>query len=311
MTESKVEKEFYDISENGDNLDVVDVSSGVEGSIDDGDTSSNEATISARKTVEKEILDKYLTEIAKIRKEQKKKAEENRNEIDKIRGKMKIIDDQLNKINGTNESDGELKKIKDEIDTSKKQIENQKLTIIETLGIFVALFTFISIDFQVFKSYRDPYAVGGLSLILLGSISFLIILFDFYILQARAIKNDSERNDLGDQDSNNSFWMDLKKRYKKNPTGISLRFFLFIFSIVGIILGLTLFCYSRPEKLEDDKQQIKKEILESLETDIENQNKQLQDMNNDNTDIIKSTNANIDEIKKCIRNFGVTYRCFE
>lgn len=72
-----------------------------------------------------------------------------------------------------------MEKIKDDLD---KKIDDSKIRIIETLGIFVALFTFISINFQVFKSYKNPVAISGLILILLGSLTTFITILDFLII---------------------------------------------------------------------------------------------------------------------------------
>ncbi len=81
-------------------------------------------------------------------------------------------------------------KIKDEIKTSEdrlnKKIDDSKLKIIETLGIFVALFTFVSIDFQVFRAYKNPWSIGGLILILLGSLTMFLILLDYLIINSYA-----------------------------------------------------------------------------------------------------------------------------
>lgn len=74
------------------------------------------------------------------------------------------------------------KRIEDIKDKLDEKIDNSKLKVIETLSIFVALFTFISIDFQVFRSYENPWAIGGLIFILLGSLTMLVILLDYLII---------------------------------------------------------------------------------------------------------------------------------
>lgn len=74
-----------------------------------------------------------------------------------------------------------IEKIKDGLD---KKIDDSKIRVIETLGIFVALFTFVSIDFQVFKSYKDPLTISGLILILLGSLSMFIVLLDYLVINS-------------------------------------------------------------------------------------------------------------------------------
>lgn len=330
MSEGNATKEFYAIEENSDGLDgldVEDVSSGI---------SSGHAKIykypweekdeSTKENVEQLILLRKYLDLQKsfiiLKREIESTTNEIKNELSEksrknVEEAKKEIESKLletkNEIIGKDGKGGQLKEIRNSVAESRKQIENQKLTIIETLGIFVALFTFVSVDFQVFKSYRNPFAVAGLSMLLLGAISFLVIIFDFYILQARAIKNDFERNDVSDNSNNDiGFWSDLKKRYRNNPTGIVLRILLFVISISIIILGAFLFChYSRPENLEDEEQRIKKEISESIKIDIENQNNSLKNINANNSETIEDINNEIDNIKKCVRDFGFTYKCFK
>lgn len=203
-----------------------------------------------------------------------------------------------------NNLDGLFSYYEKKFEKQDSKIENQKLTIIETLGIFVALFTFISIDFQVFKSYRNPFAISGLTLILLGSVAFIISVFDFFILKARSIKKAFVD---GQNIKNETLRIYLINSFKNNIS----RIIFIILEIFLISMGIFLFTQSKVEELSDNKAQIKSEIYSSLEADIESQKKELQDTNNNNTDIIKSSSKNIEDIKKCIRNFGVTYRCFE
>jgi hypothetical protein len=93
----------------------------------------------------------------------------------------------------------DIKKLEDKIIESNEEIkkseynfnnkiESSRIKIIETLGIFVALFTFVSVEFQMFRIFHRADSVGGLTLILLGSlISFLLIL-DFVINSSDNIK---------------------------------------------------------------------------------------------------------------------------
>lgn len=68
------------------------------------------------------------------------------------------------------------------LDETKKvisqKVEGITLKIIQTLGIFVALFTFVSVDIQIFKSSTSLLSATGLSFIILGSLlSFICALF--------------------------------------------------------------------------------------------------------------------------------------
>jgi len=73
--------------------------------------------------------------------------------------------------------DQKIKKIEDKID----KLDDKQINIIQTLAIFVALFTFVSIEFQVFRIYQYPQAIAGLTLILLGSILTFITILDFVL----------------------------------------------------------------------------------------------------------------------------------
>lgn len=65
-------------------------------------------------------------------------------------------------------------KIAKQGESLEKKIEESKIKTIETLGIFVALFTFIGVEFQVFKSFTGWEAAASLTFILLGALSFMM-----------------------------------------------------------------------------------------------------------------------------------------
>lgn len=195
-------------------------------------------------------------------------------------------------------------KMRDEIE---KQIENSKLSVIEVIGVFVALFTFISTEFQVFRIFREPMAIAGLSLILLGAISFLVILFDFYILQARAIKNGAKTySDEG------KYWKGLIIRVKENPARTSL----FILTFAFIVLGVVLFSFSG----NDD---ITKEIDRSIEAEASKMRADLmRELENEQSAVLKEKDLEIEKnrikelenrmegIRGCVDTFGIVRGCF-
>lgn len=57
----------------------------------------------------------------------------------------------------------------------KADINEYKTKIIEVLGIFVALFTFVSVDIQVFKTDISTLSAMGFSLVMLGALLLFII----------------------------------------------------------------------------------------------------------------------------------------
>lgn len=166
--------------------------------------------------------------------------------IDKDRAieeKLHKLEESIKKV--VNESGEEFtKKIKVEQEKAEdkfdQKIDSSKISIIETLGIFIALFTFISIDFQVFKSYRDPVAISGLTLILLASIGFLMSIFDFFILEVKKLLD--ENSVIHARES------------------FVFRRLLFVLELLLIILGVILFNKSKPEDFEQKATEIKAEI---------------------------------------------------
>lgn len=102
----------------------------------------------------------------------------------------------------------------------RDKIDDSKLKTIETLGIFVALFTFVSVEFQIFRIFHTPASIGGLTAILLGSLLFFSIILD-YVLDS----SDNPKN-------------------KFYP--------LFIFSVFLISSGIYIFIKTPQEKLDVD-----------------------------------------------------------
>lgn len=66
-------------------------------------------------------------------------------------------------------------------DTLKEEISEFKDKIIEILAIFVALFTFVSVDIQIFKTDVTFYTVIGFSLIMLGALLLFVLMIYFFI----------------------------------------------------------------------------------------------------------------------------------
>ena len=62
-----------------------------------------------------------------------------------------------------------------------KEFKKFQVDYIQTLGIFVALFTFVSIEFQIFRSFNSWMAGASLSLILLGSLLFFLVIMSFIL----------------------------------------------------------------------------------------------------------------------------------
>lgn len=135
-------------------------------------------------------------------------------------------------------------KIEEKIDRFDEKIKDSNLKTIETLGIFVALFTFVSVEFQIFKDQVTFLAGLGFTLILLGSLlSFLWIL--------RISVRENQSNDSMD-----------------NLTVFSWAFILIVAGIVAIGIEYSNF----PPKLEENyysKQEIDNKLNSLIDKFVE------------------------------------------
>lgn len=85
------------------------------------------------------------------------------------------------------------KNIEKRFDKLDDKIENSKLKTIETLGIFIGLFTFISVEFQIFRRDFDLAEAAGLSMIILGGMLLFINFMHFFIINNDENDNKEEK----------------------------------------------------------------------------------------------------------------------
>lgn len=210
-------------------------------SVDMGDSDDSSST-EAEKRITSDDLKDLRVQIQKEIKETKDEFKKSLSEF------QKNFNDNLD----------ELGELKTEIDKDSGEIKSEirriQLPVIETLGIFATLFTFISIEFQVFRMYRDPQAISGLTLVLLGSIAFLMSIFDYFI-------GYLENKKIG-------------------------RYVIYGLCFVFIVLGIWLFSTASFETLDDYREEIKKEVKIELEQDFEkDMNAVVNDKLNNNEDM--------------------------
>jgi len=141
-------------------------------------------------------------------------------------------------------------------------------------------------------------------MILLGTVSFLLIMFDFYILQARAINNRTKISY-----KNKNIFSGLLERTKNHPT----RFGICLFTACFIIIGLVLFHFAQNEDFEDMKNNFKKETGDSIKNDLRMETSLILEnqKNIDDRRYYDFKKNYYDDLKKCILNFGFSYRCFK
>jgi hypothetical protein len=74
------------------------------------------------------------------------------------------------------------KKIEPKVTKLEEAYKDQQKTVIEIIGIFVALFTFISIDINIFRLPLNVWELVGFIFITLSSLSFFILLLDIILI---------------------------------------------------------------------------------------------------------------------------------
>ncbi len=97
-------------------------------------------------------------------------------QIEDLRSSLK--DEEQQRIKIQKEFKKQREDINNALDETKERIENNRNDNVQTLAVFVALFTFISVDFQIFKQISDFYSALSLVMILLGALTFFVLLLN-------------------------------------------------------------------------------------------------------------------------------------
>jgi uncharacterized membrane protein len=107
---------------------------------------------------------------------------------------LEEINTKINSENGINIS---LEKQKVVLDDNSKKIENiyndfsrYKIDFIAILGVFVSIFTFISIEIQILRYLTNPWIIIAFSFIMFGLMSS----FPFVLSYLTSYKDDLEKN---------------------------------------------------------------------------------------------------------------------
>lgn len=97
-----------------------------------------------------------------------------------------VIDQQSARINGfeklVKESQALTNGYQQEVKDIKSGTEKIKTQFIESLAVFVALFTFVSIDFQIFRVLNDIFSATGLVFITAGLLCGFLMLMDYLLV---------------------------------------------------------------------------------------------------------------------------------
>lgn len=74
-----------------------------------------------------------------------------------------------------------IQRLLKDVEEVKKDITDYKTKIVETLALFIALFTFVSIEVQTFKFDIQFISIVGIALIMLGALLFFIFTLHFIL----------------------------------------------------------------------------------------------------------------------------------
>lgn len=113
--------------------------------------------------------------------------------------------------------------IQERITKMENRTEEIRINVINSLGIFVALFTFVSVEFQLFQSLTSFTQYISLTLILSGVLMFFVLFLDFI----------GQRN----KHAKFNFPKDIKShKWSLHQLLFGLCFMLILF---GILIGIT------------------------------------------------------------------------
>lgn len=90
-----------------------------------------------------------------------------------IDGELKRLQDQVEYLRKT-----DLEELKLELENQKKAQQESTFRAIEIVGIFSALLGFIVFEAQIFKATQSTLTLVGLTLVMLGALTFFVLLLD-------------------------------------------------------------------------------------------------------------------------------------
>lgn len=207
--------------------------------------------------------------------EDQKKFDKQENQISQIIEVLrKLLDDYSKKFNENenkqNEIQKNLEKTGENLKKTREEIEkwkDDKVNLIEILGIFVAIFTFVSVEIQILKGVTDYLRVAGLSILLFSGLSFFLLVLFFVSENWVRKNNESEK---------------YKHFYKKSfVIFIVLVFISLIFGIVLVTKG----DYNNPANIKNNRNFIElKNENTKLEKEVNTLRLDIKEIKNDQTE---------------------------
>lgn len=93
----------------------------------------------------------------------------------------KQVNDLLNVLTELPKYKNELKNFENKVQDLEKSINQQKINFIEIIGVFVGIFTFISVEIQILKYANSILSIAGLSLIFYSGLLLFLYTIYYYV----------------------------------------------------------------------------------------------------------------------------------
>lgn len=168
------------------------------------------------------------------------------------------------------------------LDDYNKRADERQIKSIEALGIFVALFTFISVNIQIFSRLSDIWSAGFFVLLIFSALSIMIILLDLLLIRTP----DTIKNSFHD-----------------------FRLYLILFFVIIGIGSIISFRYFPLNPLPGNiefEEILNKKVDDKINTLINERSYQKTDVNR----LINESKKETQDFKDCIWNNGLS-RCLK
>lgn len=104
-------------------------------------------------------------------------------ELDKIKEDLAYLNNLIPSLEDEIATVTELvKSTKKQADQTKEEMKKREIKMIETLGVFFTLFTFITVNIQIFNRVNDIFTASVFSLFIFLLLSCFLIIFDVLLL---------------------------------------------------------------------------------------------------------------------------------
>lgn len=115
---------------------------------------------------------------------------------------LRVIDDRVQKAKDI--TDKKIRELEEKVQTVEQEltektdekiaeIDSQQIDQVQTLSIFVAFFTFVSVEFGILRAVPNPMNATGFTLILLGGLVFFVLVVDEVLNTRRSLSSKTTK----------------------------------------------------------------------------------------------------------------------